>query len=80
MLAAAGDALAATSPALADSPEPLLPPLGSVREVSALVAAAVVAAAEREGLARAPADGDPLERVRAAMWQPCYAPLRPAAR
>jgi malate dehydrogenase (oxaloacetate-decarboxylating) len=70
MLAAAADALAG----LADAGPPgaaVLPPVTSLREVSAAVAEAVARAARAEGLSDVPLDGL-AERVRQAMWEPDY--------
>ncbi len=70
MLAAAAGALAG----LADCTTPgaaVLPPVTSLREVSAAVAEAVARAAVAEGLSEVPLDGL-AERVRAAMWEPGY--------
>jgi malate dehydrogenase (oxaloacetate-decarboxylating) len=70
MLAAAADALArlsdATTPGAA-----VLPPVTSLREVSAAVAEAVARAARAEGLSDVLLDGL-AERVRQAMWEPAY--------
>jgi len=70
MLAAAATALAE----MADTASPgaaVLPPVTSLREVSAAVAEAVARAARAEGLSEVPLDGL-AERVRAAMWEPAY--------
>jgi len=70
MLVAAADALAG----LADASAPgaaVLPPVTSLRAVSAAVAEAVARAARAEGLSDVPLDGL-AERVRAAMWEPAY--------
>jgi malate dehydrogenase (oxaloacetate-decarboxylating) len=70
MLAAAANALAG----LADVTRPgaaVLPPVTSLREVSAAVAEAVARAAVAEGLSEVPLDGL-AGRVRAAMWEPAY--------
>src|SRR5436305_1332813 len=70
MLVAAADALAG----LADATAPgaaVLPPVTSLRAVSAAVAEAVARAARAEGLSDVPLDGL-AERVRAAMWEPAY--------
>jgi malate dehydrogenase (oxaloacetate-decarboxylating) len=70
MLAAAANALAG----LADVTSPgaaVLPPVTSLREVSAAVAEAVARAAVAGGLSEVPLDGL-AERVRAAMWEPAY--------
>jgi malate dehydrogenase (oxaloacetate-decarboxylating) len=70
MLAAAARALADLSGA--DTPgAPVLPPVTSLRAVSAAVAAAVARAAQAEGLAGVPLD-DPDGQVRRAMWAPAY--------
>src|ERR1700722_2691968 len=70
MLDAAAPAVAdmsdATSPGAA-----ILPPVTSLREVSAVVAKAVALAAEAEGLADVAVD-DPDAQVAAAMWTPAY--------
>ncbi len=70
MLAAAADALARLSDATLPGAA-LLPPVTSLRAVSAAVAAAVARAAHAEGLARMPLD-DPVRQVREAMWTPAY--------
>ncbi len=70
MLSAAAQAVAglcdATSPGAA-----LLPPVKSLRAVSAAVAVAVALAAQAEGLAETPLD-HPVEQVHEAMWKPIY--------
>ena len=75
MLAAAATALADmagdTSPGAS-----LLPPVTSLREVSAAVAEAVVVAARDEGLATVPVD-NPAGQVRDAMWLPAYPKVVP---
>lgn len=70
MLAAAANALAGLCDA-ATPGSPVLPPVTSLREVSAAVAVAVARAAQAEGLSDVPPDGLP-ERVRQAMWKPAY--------
>ena len=70
MLAAAAHALAGLSDVGAPG-APLLPPVGNLRETSAVVAAAVARAAQAEGLADRPLD-DPDRQVREAMWTPAY--------
>jgi malate dehydrogenase (oxaloacetate-decarboxylating) len=70
MLTAAADALAG----MADASTPgtaVLPPVTSLREVSATVAEAVARAARAEALSDVPLDGL-AERVRQAMWEPTY--------
>jgi len=58
----------------------IFPPLESVREVSAAIAAGVAEVAFKQGLAQEP-DGKRLTReaIRAAMFEPDYADLAPAA-
>jgi malate dehydrogenase (oxaloacetate-decarboxylating) len=74
--------LAAAAQALADLSEtstpgaPVLPPVTSLRAVSATVAAAVARAAQDEGLAGVPLD-DPAAQVRRAMWEPAYPRIEP---
>jgi malate dehydrogenase (oxaloacetate-decarboxylating) len=70
MLAAAADALAGLSDAAAPGAA-VLPPVTSLRDVSAAVAEAVARSARDEGLSDVPLDGL-AERVRAAMWEPAY--------
>jgi len=70
MLAAAASALAG----LADAAAPgaaILPPVTSLRDVSAAVAEAVARAARAEDLSDVPLDGL-AGRIRAAMWEPAY--------
>jgi malate dehydrogenase (oxaloacetate-decarboxylating) len=70
MLAAAAAALAG----LSDVSTPgaaVLPPVASLREVSAAVAVAVAAAAQAEGLAQTQLD-DPAKQVAQAIWTPAY--------
>ncbi|HEY5357714.1 MAG TPA: NAD-dependent malic enzyme [Streptosporangiaceae bacterium] len=57
---------------------PLLPRVESLRETSLAVAVAVAQAAAADGVAGRPLTGDPVEEVRALMWQPVYRPVRPA--
>jgi malate dehydrogenase (oxaloacetate-decarboxylating) len=57
---------------------PLLPGVDDLRATSAAVAAAVAHAADRDGVARAPGDGDRRDRIAAAMWTPAYRPVLPA--
>ena len=78
MLAAAAQALAELSGAgtTAAPGAPVLPPVTSLRAVSATVAAAVARAAQREGLAGVPLD-DPGGQVDRAMWVPAYPRIEP---
>jgi malate dehydrogenase (oxaloacetate-decarboxylating) len=75
MLAAAAQALADLSGAGAPGAA-VLPPVTSLRAVSAAVAAAVARAAQEEGLAGAPLE-DPAGQVRRAMWEPVYPTIEP---
>ncbi len=70
MLAAVAAALAGLSDA-ATPGTAVLPPVSSLRDVSAAVAEAVARAAQAEGLSDVPLDGLP-GQVRAAMWEPAY--------
>ncbi len=76
MLRAAAAAVAEEVDAT-DASAPLLPPVDTLRQTSAAVAAAVARAAVRDGVARR--DETALdEAVAVAMWEPAYRPLRPA--
>ena len=75
MLAAAAQALADLSEAGTPGAS-VLPPVTSLRTVSAAVAAAVARAAQDEGLAGVPLD-DPAGQVRRAMWEPAYPTIEP---
>jgi len=75
MLAAAARALAGLSDVTAPG-APVLPPVTSLRAVSAAVGAAVARAAQAEGLADRPLD-DPDGQVRRAMWAPAYPKVEP---
>lgn len=56
----------------------LFPPTGQIRRVTKAVAAAVVRAAQEEGLARRVlADADIPRAVSEAMWEPTYLPMEP---
>jgi malate dehydrogenase (oxaloacetate-decarboxylating) len=57
---------------------PLLPPVSRLRETSVAVAVAVVRAARAEGVAAGGPDTDLAAEMRAAMWEPCYRPVRAA--
>ena len=75
MLAAAAHALADLSGA-ATPGAAMLPPVTSLRETSAAVAAAVARAAQAEGLAQTVLD-DPAKQVAEAMWVPAYPVIEP---
>jgi malate dehydrogenase (oxaloacetate-decarboxylating) len=75
MLAAAARAVAGLSDVSAPGAA-VLPPVTSLREVSAAVAAAVARAAQAEGLADRPLE-DPAGQVRRAMWEPAYPKVEP---
>jgi malate dehydrogenase (oxaloacetate-decarboxylating) len=74
----------AAARALADLVDPttrgasLLPPIEDLRNTSVAVAVAVAEAARRDGVARAPLDGDLEAQVREAAWTPTYRPVRAA--
>jgi malate dehydrogenase (oxaloacetate-decarboxylating) len=70
MLEAAADAVAELSNALTPGAA-LLPPVESLRLVSAAVGVAVALAAEKEGLAQAELSA-PVQQVHQAMWRPAY--------
>lgn len=70
MLTAAADAVAKIA-AGSGPGAPLLPSVENLRTVSAAVAIAVAAAAEKEGLSQAPLP-DLLQQVHQAMWRPAY--------
>ena len=55
----------------------LLPPVASLRDVSAAVAVAIARAAQAEGLAQTMLD-DPAKQVAEAMWTPAYPVIEPA--
>ncbi len=74
MLAAAAHAVAGLTDATSRG-APLLPPVSELRETSAAVAAAVVRAAWRDGVARTMLDGDLIRHVRSLMWEPAYQPI-----
>jgi malate dehydrogenase (oxaloacetate-decarboxylating) len=70
MITDAAEAVAALSDATTRGAS-LLPSVTDLRRVSAAVAIAVAAAAEKEGLAQVPLD-DPIQQVHEAMWRPQY--------
>ncbi len=72
MFLAAAETLAATVSDADLAQGSLYPPLVNVREVSALIAAAVAAIAYQQGLARAPKPADLLAYVRSRMYDPRY--------
>jgi malate dehydrogenase (oxaloacetate-decarboxylating) len=75
MLAAAADALADLCDT-ASPGAPVLPPVTSLRTVSAAVAVAVARAAQAEGLSDVLLD-DLADHVRQAMWEPTYPNIKP---
>jgi malate dehydrogenase (oxaloacetate-decarboxylating) len=75
MLTAAAHAVAAMADPTTPG-APILPPTQRLRDTSAAVAVAVARAAAHDGVARQSVDDRIEERVRAAMWQPRYAPIR----
>ncbi|KAI9758600.1 MAG: hypothetical protein M4579_002976 [Chaenotheca gracillima] len=80
MLYAAANALAAQSPALQDDTKGILPDVADVRELSVLVAKAVIKQAIDEKLTQVegipPEDGELEEWIRAQMWEPRYRELK----
>ncbi|WP_042389134.1 NAD-dependent malic enzyme [Streptacidiphilus melanogenes] len=74
MLSAAALAVAGQVPSSTPG-SPILPPTRHLRETSVAVAAAVARAAHHDGVARTTLDADLESRIRAAMWQPSYAPV-----
>ncbi|MFF3504350.1 NAD-dependent malic enzyme [Streptomyces sp. NPDC003247] len=75
MLVAAAHAVAARTDAGAPG-APLLPLIDRLHETSLAVAVAVARAAARDGVAHAAVDEHIEERVRAAVWQPAYPPVK----
>ena len=75
MIAAAASALAGLVNAWRPGAS-LLPGMHDLRRVSATVALAVAAQAERDGVARKPLQ-NPIDEVYGRMWQPEYAPIEP---
>lgn len=75
MLTAAAHAVAARTDATAPGAS-ILPLITQLQETSVAVAVAVARAATGDGVAQAPADERIEERVRAAMWQPAYPPIK----
>jgi malate dehydrogenase (oxaloacetate-decarboxylating) len=75
MIAAAADAVAALADATTPG-SPLLPPIADLRLISAKVAIAVAAAAERDEVADVPLT-EPVRQVHEAMWRPLYPAFEP---
>ncbi len=75
MFMAAGEALAASSPAAQDTEAPLLAPLSQVREMSRAIALAVACQAQREGLAEKTTTEELQKRIEATFWKPAYRPI-----
>lgn len=78
MFMAAGEALAACSPASQDREAPLLAPLSQVREISRAIALAVASQAQSEGLAEKTTPEELRKRIEATFWKPAYRPIVPA--
>ncbi|HEY7274051.1 MAG TPA: NAD-dependent malic enzyme [Actinoplanes sp.] len=76
MITAAADAVAALADATTPG-SPLLPPIADLRLISAKVAIAVAAAAERDGVADVPLT-EPVKQVHEAMWRPLYPAFEPS--
>jgi malate dehydrogenase (oxaloacetate-decarboxylating) len=79
MMMASSRALTEAAPAAAGDAVPrLLPPLSDVRAVSRHIAIKVALAAVKEGLIPAVSEEEIAARVDATMWDPAYAPYKPA--
>ncbi|KAJ4263635.1 NAD-dependent malic enzyme, mitochondrial [Fusarium torreyae] len=80
MLVAAVEGVSSLSPVLKDSTAPLLPDVGSVRDVSVRIARNVIQAAVKDGEATQEGipekDEDLEEWIREQMWEPKYRPLK----
>jgi malate dehydrogenase (oxaloacetate-decarboxylating) len=72
MFLAAAHAVAARSPAKANSQANLLPPLSEIRKLSYYVAAAVGKQAQKEGLARSMSEEAINTVINKKMWEPIY--------
>ena len=55
-----------------DPREPLLPPLGKIRDVTRGIALAVSRAAQEDGVAENMGDAELESRIDASMWTPAY--------
>ncbi|GAA3829741.1 NAD-dependent malic enzyme [Streptomyces chiangmaiensis] len=75
MLAAAADAVARQTDATAPG-APILPLIDALHETSVAVAVAVARAAAADGVAHRTVDDTVEQRVRAAVWQPVYPPIK----
>ena len=73
MIVAAAEALAGLVNAFRPGAS-LLPGMDNLRRVSATVALAVAAQAERDGVARRPLT-NPIDEIYGRMWQPVYGPI-----
>jgi malate dehydrogenase (oxaloacetate-decarboxylating) len=76
MFLAAARTIADLSPARSDPRANLLPPLAELRKVSVLVAIAVAAQANSEGIADIAPEQDLAAAVKAKMWEPRYPAYR----
>ena len=74
MMMAAAKALAALSPAVADSTAPLLPRVAESRRVALAVAEAVAHQAVADGLSEIENPSPIGEQIRAYVWEPFYRP------
>ncbi|MEU5281068.1 NAD-dependent malic enzyme [Streptomyces asoensis] len=75
MLTAAAHAVAAQTYAFTVG-APILPPISQLRETSVAVAVAVARAAANDAVAHTRIDEHVEDRIRAAMWEPSYRPIR----
>ncbi|MGP0061075.1 MAG: NAD-dependent malic enzyme [Beijerinckiaceae bacterium] len=76
MFMAAAKAVAEMSPTMTDKQGRLLPPVGSMRAVSAAVAKAVARQAQADGVAETCDAATLDERIAASVWEPRYRPYR----
>lgn len=76
MFSAASNRLADMMPADARSSHCVFPNISDLHKVSEQVAMAVYKMAVEQGVATAPKDADPAERIKNRMWTPVYLPLK----
>jgi malate dehydrogenase (oxaloacetate-decarboxylating) len=76
MFGAAGKAVAELSPAKNDKNGSLLPPVGQLRAVAVIVAAAVARQAQADGVAEPCDDAALAKHIRAHVWDPQYQPYQ----
>lgn len=76
MFTAAARALATLSPARTDPNAPLLPPVGDLRRVAVVIATAVAAQAQQDGVADPLSPEQLARRIAGQVWEPVYRPYR----